>query len=129
MGDVVIKPSRDVDLYIVWSTIVESPLTWGNRIDIEHWLYERHDARFPGVPHNEMTIPASRLTRADVNGTSDATGEQFFGWDDEEFIYEQRGFLPRRHLARMCELLEQDNEAGVWDLLEPFEVGMEVRRG
>lgn len=45
------------------------------------------------------------------------------------FSYEQRGVLPRRHLARACELLGEGRQSEVWDLLVPFEDGMEVRRG
>ena len=60
-------------------------------------------------------------------GTSAYDGDG--GWDDPGFIYEQRGWLPRRHLAEMCRLLEARDEPAVWDLLEPFEDGMEVRRG
>ncbi|MFB6392701.1 hypothetical protein AAFH96_06215 [Polymorphospora sp. 2-325] len=120
-----IKPERDRDLYVCWSTITECPIAWGDRAFMLDHLTREHPA--DGAPIAE---PGARLDRADLNGTSALGGFSFFGkWDDEGFVYEQRGVLPRQHLARACELLNNDREAEVWDLLEPFEEEMAVRRG
>jgi hypothetical protein len=73
--------------------------------------------------------PAERLARADRNGSSAYNYKIDGGWEDEGFTYEQRGWLPRSLLVAACEALERDDEPAVWDLLEPFEEGMEVRRG
>jgi hypothetical protein len=73
--------------------------------------------------------PAERLARADRNGSSAYNYKIDGGWDDEGFTYEQRGWLPRERLVAACEALERDDQAAVWDLLEPFEDEMEVRRG
>lgn len=87
----------------------------------------------PGIPHDWYTDPSRRIERADINGTSAVGGYAWFGrWDHDGLSYEQRGVLPRHHLARACELLEAGRESEVWDLLVPFEDGedgMEVRRG
>ena len=114
MPTIIIKPEHDRDLYVAWSTVVDSPLAWGDR----DWMWDYLD-----------DDAAERLDRADANGTSAAGGYAWFGrWDYERFVYEQRGVLPRKHLASVCEALERGDEAAVWDLLEPFEDEAEVRR-
>jgi hypothetical protein len=122
---IIVKPERDQDFYLGWSTNSESPVWWGPRNFALTYLIE--DAE---KPYGDKTDPVARLDRADLNGTSALGGFAFFGrWDDEGFIYEQRGFLPRKHLIAACEALGRNDEPAVWDLLGPLEDGMEVRRG
>ena len=123
MGTIVIKPERDVDFYIGWSTITENPHWWGSRAEATEYLAEDRSRR-GNIDHP----PEERLARADQHGTSDMSvrdGE----WGDDEFIYEQRGILHRKHLIEACRRLAGGDEPGVWDLLEPFEGETEVRRG
>lgn len=131
MGHVVIKPVRDRDEYVEWSTIVEAPIAHGS------WM-EMFAAMGGGVieagscPHcgkwiNEQETPEARLSRAERHGSSALDG--FYRWDDTELIYQQRGLLPREHLYRAAELLAAGRESEVWDLLAPFEDETEVRRG
>jgi hypothetical protein len=120
MGTIVVKPDRDKDLYVGWSSIVDAPVWWGSRAEVLQYLAD--DGRgWSG------DAPDIRLARADETGTS-AYDKRDGGWDDEAFVYEQRGLLPRRRLAEACHLLGANNEPGVWDLLEPFEDAGEVRR-
>lgn len=123
MGTIVIKPDRGRDLYVGWSTVVEAPVWWGTREQATRWLTEaatRHPDR--------QNQPDVRLARADRYGTSDMSVRDG-GWDDEGFVYEQRGWLPRHRLAALCEALARDDEPAAWDLLEPFDDETEVRRG
>lgn len=130
MPSIVIKPERDRDLYVYWSTVVEAPVAWGDRAWMLQHLSDDHHRRHPGQKPDLLNDPAGRLDRADIHGTSAAGGYAFFGrWDYDGFMYEQRGILPRRLLTRACELLGDDREAEVWDLLEPIDEGIEVRRG
>ncbi|MFD6565482.1 hypothetical protein [Micromonospora profundi] len=130
MPSIVIKPERDRDFYVIWSTIVEAPTAWGTRAEVRGYLAEDWEERSPGRTPDMLDDFDGRLDRAAVHGTSALGGFAFFGrWDDEGFMYEQRGVLPRHHLTRACELLGEDRESEVWDLLEPIEEGMEVRRG
>lgn len=126
MGNIIIKPERDQDFYVGWSTIVEAPTWFGSRAEAVGYVTEDH--RTHGGPSDP---PEERLARADRLGSSikPEAGYGFGYWDDEDFIYEQRGTLPRKHLIEACRLLAADDEAGVWDLLEPFEDEAEVRRG
>ena len=96
MGTIVIKPERDVDFYIGWSTITENPHWWGSRAEATEYLAEDRSRR-GNIDHP----PEERLARADQHGTSDMSvrdGE----WGDDEFIYEQRGILHRKHLIEAC---------------------------
>jgi hypothetical protein len=125
VGTIVIKPERDQDFYVGWSTEVESPDWWGSRAEAKRYLTEDS-----ALPYGDKTDPDERLNRADANGTSAIDGFAFFGaWDYEAFIYEQRGRLLREHLAEACRLLAAEDEPGVWDLLEPLEGETKVRRG
>lgn len=122
MGTIVIKPDRDTDFYVGWSSVTESPHWWGPRSEVTRYLLD--DARRRGGIDDP---PGDRLQRADQHGTS-AHDRRDGGWDDDGFIYEQRGVLPRRHLAEACRLLEVGDESAVWDLMQPFEDEAEVRR-
>lgn len=129
MPTIIIKPDQDRDLYVAWSTVVEAPVAWGSRAETLTWLAERWQRDFPDQAHNRITDPEQRLRRVDATGTSAAGGFSHFGAWDAGLVYEQRGVLPRRHLARACELIGAGRESEVWDLLEPFEDLAEVRRG
>lgn len=122
MGTIVIKPERDVDFYVGWSSVTESPHWWGSRAEVTPYMED--DARRRG--HVDPVGP--RFARADEHGTS-SIGAIEGGWDDEGFIYEQRGWLRRDRLVEACRRLAAGDEPGVWDLLEPFEDESEVRRG
>ena len=90
----IVKPNRDEDFYVWWSTIVDCPVGWGPRDDSE---------------------PAVRYERADKEGSSvqwRAPGYPVpFGWDDESFtLMEQDDLdytdawwdLPRANLREFC---------------------------
>ncbi len=85
MPSVVIKPARDRDEYVVWSTVTESPHGFGDRAqaaDLLRW----------GV-RGDPEEPEPVLARVDTVGTSDFTG--WGAWDDDGFIFKQVGWLPR----------------------------------
>jgi hypothetical protein len=123
MPTILLKADPDLDFYVGWSTVTESPHWWGSRAEVAQYLAE--DAG--GDAENK---PERRLARADRTGTSAIDAFAWFGrWDDERFAYEQRGCLPRKHLIAACTALGREDEPAVWDLLEPWEEGMEVHRG
>jgi hypothetical protein len=115
----IVKPDRDTDFYVVWSNIVEAPLGTGSRADL---LGEG--------------FPEDRIHRADVTGTSMMRDlmSTYWGvldgeWEDEGFIAEQRGVLPRARLAAYAKAYMDERWDDCWDLLVPFEDEAEVRRG
>jgi hypothetical protein len=128
MGHILIKPTRDRDEYVYWSTIVEAPIAWGDREEMLRELTaEWHRDHGHDVPPAGLTAPGKRLERADTYGSSSLDG--FYRWDDDSLIYEQRGLLARVDLYRAATLLGNGRESEVWDLLTPFEDEVEVRRG
>jgi hypothetical protein len=127
MGTIILKAARDKDLYVAWSTNVEAPVGWGTRDEMLDDLWRDHNRAHPDCIPKPGTGPDARMDRVDATGTS-ARDWTFGDWSDEEFIYEQRGLLPRTELAHACDLLEAGREAEVWDLLKPFDDETPVRR-
>lgn len=121
MGNIIIKPARDRDEYVYWSTNVEAPIAYGDREGMAEILAEDFSGRAPA------NLPEVRLLRTDERGSS-ALDIPIGYWGDDEFVYEQRGLLRRADLFRAAVLLAEGRESEVWDLLSPFEEGMEVRR-
>lgn len=117
MGRIIIKPSRDEDFYIEWSSVVEAPTAFGSRDEMLAYLED------DGV---------DRLSRAYETGTSamfrcvsaGREGALYCGFDDPgAFIYKQEGMLSRDRLRPLCERLRDDPKADVSDLLDAFEDG------
>jgi hypothetical protein len=108
MGRTLIKPDRNDDFYVEWSSIVESPMAWGTR---EEMLAELD------VDGEE------RLARADEYGTSALWGNpRAYGFDDDGvLIYQQRGVLRHDQLKQLCTRLGENEEADISDLLAPFD--------
>lgn len=92
MPTFIVKADPDKDLYVEWSTIVDAPIQWGTA--------------------EELSIPEDRKERADLNGTS-MRDDDWFGWDDEEFIIYGLGSngphtLPRKHLYDFLMLMSEN---------------------
>jgi hypothetical protein len=102
----IIKPTREDDLYVEWSTIVDAPIAWG-----------------PASIFPESALPADRKERCDAWGTS--SWDQFFGWDDKTILVANMGDgdfyeLPRENLKPWLEALgdkpdEQDVQQAALD--------------
>lgn len=118
MPSYLVKPERDVDFYVLWSTVTESPHAWGTA---EWFRSEETELDGWGNRHRPLT---RRLESADLNGTSalEPKGENpFYGWADDGFVYRQLGILPRANLPELCRRLDLEADPDVSDLLEPFE--------
>lgn len=107
----IVKASKDRDLYVGWSNVAEGPTG----------VWSRAEALAYGFPR-------SRLDRADADGSS-ALGDYRPGlWDDDGFIAEQRGILRRDRIGDYAQRYLAGQEDAAFDLLEPFEGETEVRR-
>lgn len=127
MPSYVVKADPDLDLYVLWSSIVDGPCESGTREEMVEILFFHDDAkyRFPDAVRSEIQ---ERLDRADKNGTSamwpregpDAEG----GWEDDTFLvysppsphWTGPSILPRENLRAW---LESDLED--WSLLHRCE--------
>jgi hypothetical protein len=118
MPTFIVKPDRDEDFYVAWSTVVDSPTAFGSRANITR------------IGHAHAT--PERLARADEYGTSMCDPDlprdrQWFGWRDDEFIVmeveiadrRQGGayFVPRANVRALCVRMGEDELADVSDLL------------
>jgi hypothetical protein len=113
MPTFIVKANREDDFYVLWSTVVDSPTGWGTKAEVKALL------AFRGVDASE-----ERFNRADVTGTSMndpliGIKDQWFGWEDKEFLLmewdipnRKKGgvyLLPRENLKAFCELGERED--------------------
>ena len=110
---IIIKPERDRDMYVEWSTVVDVPTAYGDRAEMLRILHGD-----PGAADRSDT-PERRLARADELGSSSQVGE--FWWDDDVFVFRQDGMLARKDLVRAVELLAAGRDDEVLALLAPFD--------
>ena len=117
MGRCYIKPDRDVDFYVEWSSVVDSVVGYGTREEMLVDAREEFGRR--GVEEHARALDA-----ADERGTSAwRTSGRFpaFGaWDDEELHIMEGGgpgFLARADLRQYCDLLDADDETAAHALV------------
>lgn len=115
MGRYIIKPDKELDLYVEWSTTVDNPTCVASRAEMAAYLVE-------GQKHTSAQAEA-RLERADRSGSSmlDPTG---CDWDDEGLIpltHKGQRWLRRGRLGAYCLLVAVDDPEGAYLLTEPFE--------
>lgn len=107
MGHTIIKPVRDEDFYVVYSSVVDAPIQCGTRAELER-TYD--------------SAGADRFERADEHGTSSM--HRWHGWD-EQVISVREGFRPgacppnawcanvaRTDLRKFCESVDAQ---GYWN--------------
>jgi hypothetical protein len=119
MGRQIIKVSREDDLYVEWSSVVETATFVGDRQGTREYLNEA--VRGEIWPRPEAI--EAWLIRADETGSS-ALLPLGYTWDSPGPIYRQQGVLPRPALPEFARRLlasPDDVEPDVADLLVPFE--------
>jgi hypothetical protein len=88
----ILKPEQDSNFYVEWSTIVDSPLSWGSIEDLG------------------ITVTPEIKDRIDQTGTSSFHGVD--GWDSPALLVRELGTghgsweLPRQNLRSFLEELE-----------------------
>jgi hypothetical protein len=123
MGTTVIKVNRDEDFYVVWSSITEDPIAFGDREYIVNALYDLDDRKAERIPADQR--PEARIERADKLGTSarwPSLTDPAYHWDDGPLIFRQQGLVRRDRLGTLCTLLlVADDHSDIEELLDPFE--------
>lgn len=114
MPSFIVKPERDVDFYVVWSTVVDSVTYAGTRAELTAELGA-------GV----STDPA-RFARADEHGSSAAGGYVgYLGWDHETFMVaeplDEQRTMPRSNLRAFAEAILADDIPAAFALTDPIE--------
>jgi hypothetical protein len=116
MGQTIVKPNRDENFYILWSSIVEAPLAWGTKEDFQ---------TNPPWPEDNTDFSDERFDRVDRTSTS--ARYYVTSWDEEDtYIYEQRGWIERSRLKEITDILEREESVPndhpeILALLHPFE--------
>lgn len=100
MGNLIIKVSKNEDLYVEWSTITDNWVRCGTRDEMEAY-----------------GISEDRLKRADTKGTSYMVGK-LFSWEDEYFQVKNLPLelssvgtwnLPRKNLLKFIDITENES--------------------
>lgn len=112
MGTTFIKPKADEDFYVLYSSIVDSPVGFGSRAEFyedEYW-------------HTCGELSADRFERADKFGTSARWGSPAHGWHEKELMVREgivdptrsenvsHGEVKREDLRKFCESLGEDGD-------------------
>jgi hypothetical protein len=122
------KESPDIDYYVEWSSVVEAPVWTGDRAELLNYLRRKSD---PYLREDAPHYPERRLERCDKTGTTALwkghSGlvykhpEEEGAWEDDAYIYQQKGTLTRANLFILCHRTDEDEDADVSDLLVPLE--------
>lgn len=109
MPTFIVKPERDRDLYVAWSSVVDAPTGFGSRSELADVMQSRGEDASP-----------ERFDRADAHGSSARFGKPVaYGWGDEAFIvHEVPGGPALIRRDRMVAWLEAGCPA---DMLDPIE--------
>ena len=118
MPTYVIKAEPDVDLYVLWSTVVEAPTFTGTRAEVtQHliWLTDNEQAK---------QIEA-RFDRADARGSSGIPPFDYGTWEgdpgDGDLLFQQAGFIRRANFPAYAARVHRTNNVDPGELLDPFE--------
>ncbi len=108
MATFIVKAHPAQDFYVLWSTVVDAPIAWGPRAQVEAEASELNGA---------AAAAPERFERADERGSSGVMDPPWYGWQESSFIVREtfRGggtyTLPREHLRAFCESLDDDGLA------------------
>lgn len=119
MPSVVIKPARDRDEYVVWSTVTESPHGYGNR----EQMVELLRAGIRGSDEDRCD-PETPVRNAAHWGSSARGGWTEGHWEDDFCIFKQIGMMPRANLFEAARRMGRPGGCLLWyvlELVEPFE--------
>ncbi len=124
MGQCVIKPVREVNEYVVWSSNTDAPLFVGDQGDLIAWLRFEYRDRSPEWIREH-------IARADEHGSTDGLG--LYCWtrnteEDRWATYDNRGEVRCADMGTLTRAAWAGDWETVIGLLEPFEDGHDHRR-
>ncbi len=113
MGFQIVKCAPDVDLYVEWSSVTESP-TWVGTRDEVHAYLASDPSRSPGYADRVLSLLDEYGTSAPRLGCT---------WTNEGERYRNGGRLPRNRMLKFARRLLDDPGADPSDLLVPIDYG------
>jgi len=116
MAYYVIKPDRDADFYLRWSTHVDDLVYGGDRAEMLAYLEHMRDLNWE---HDIVINPGAELARADHFGTS--ARDMFGGWDASGLVVHGTGWLSRERWADYVRAYNETRRADAAAMLEPFD--------
>lgn len=127
MGDLLLKASRDEDLYLIWSTNTDSPIWIGDRAELHEHLWREYSRQHPECIPKPGTGPDARLARTDENGSSMVDPAGWGGWDDKSLLVRevcpddgQWWEIPRDNLAAYARAILADDLPAQHALMRPI---------
>lgn len=112
----------DDNLFVAWSSVVEAPLCWGTRSQIEKWATKVMHHRFGASAEPQ----GPRFDRAVYR-----QGGSYIHRDEptveRRWIFEQRGVLHGSNMREFLDSWDPDTDRYDLSLLEPLEVNVPVR--
>lgn len=126
MGSFIVKLRPGLDLYMVWSCVVDNIVMVGTAAELEADRYTCDGGHRNVNVENPL---AARLARADRYGTSApplkwrGRNHREGGWRDNGFVVhnDPEGWLPRRHFLPYAIALRDDKPAKAGRLVSPFD--------
>lgn len=114
MPHIILKPQRDVDFYVDWSTVVDSVVVSGTRAELLASLCRK----CPADP--------SRFDRADRFGSSsDGYWVGYLGWDHAVLMvahpFDEQRMLPRENLRAFTDALNASDIPAALALTDPID--------
>lgn len=95
MGQVIIKPERETDFYIIWSDNVDAPVAFGTRASL--------------MASGGPVRTAENFDRADANSSSSYRFPESWG-KELWMIFQNSGTIPRSRMIELCKRLDP-----IWD--------------
>ena len=119
MPHLILKPQRDVDFYVDWSTITDTVVASGTRAELSAAM----------VTHRTLCAGSdpSRFDRADRTGSSaDGAWVGYLGWDSPATLiashpFDEQRLLPRENLRAFADALNADDVPAALALTSPIE--------
>lgn len=107
MGQVIIKPERDKDYYIIWSDNVDAPVAFGTRSALEEY------------PDGVRT--AENFARADETSSSSRRFPETWA-EDWSMVFQNTGLIRRSRMMDLVRRIEY-----IWDDLYGWHKDPEIR--
>jgi hypothetical protein len=125
VGRYIMKASKDDDLYVEWSSVVDDAIFVGTREEMFAHLVREDAASHPGFAPIQGNRAEDRLLRCDETGTSyehkwpSGNGPEG-SWTDSTVQIGQEGTIPRDKLCEYALAMKRNDMEARDKLITPF---------